>query len=143
MLYYGYLCAQQTNKQGRMTTKTTPNNINQLFIISSFLRSKSFAPIRMQYHISYNAIVLLLSAYLYSVYECKEFNKTQLFKFTGYYNIKRYNYYLNKLIGVKMITQAGERKYTITDLGLQTIQQISDNTDNLLYSFCDKYSIVL
>lgn len=127
-----------------MIQKTTSNNINHNYIISSYLRSKSFAPVRSQYHINYNTIVLLLSAYLYSVYENKEFYKTVLFKFTGYYNIKRFNYYLNKLIDCNMITLAGAKnKYMITDLGIDTVKRISDNTESLLYSFCNKYNIVL
>ena len=46
--------------------------------------------------------------------------------------------------GLMIITQAGNHKlYSMTDLGYQAIQEISDNADRLMYDFCSKYSIEL
>jgi hypothetical protein len=117
--------------------------MNTQSIVSHFIRSKSFAPIRAEYHVCYDAIVCLLGAYLYNRYKYVSFSRHELFKFVGYYNYKNFKYYFGLLVSSGLITQAGAKKYTITDKGIESVNLISDRSDNVISEFCNSYNIVL
>ena len=91
--------------------------------------------------------MVLLYCFLYSVTVKGLFTATDLLNFM--HNLFKFNLtksYLSLLIDSKLliITQVGNHKfYSLTDLGYSAIKEISDNSDKLLYSFCEKYSIVL
>ena len=121
---------------------TTVNPINQSTIIHFLLRSRSYQSIRAKYKINYNCITFLLSCYVYSLYVDEYFNSTRIYKFVHYYQYHLVKRYLDQLISCNLINLSG-RKYSLTDLGLSAIEEISNNNDNVLYSFCSKYNIEL
>jgi predicted transcriptional regulator len=122
---------------------TTAHHINNTAILPLLLRNKSFNPIMKQYGINYNCVTVLLSAYYYNTFVKDKFSITGLYTFINYYNHYRLIGYINKLVSIGLITLAGPRKYKLTPEGIQVIQSISVNMDQILYKFCNDHDIEL
>jgi hypothetical protein len=112
-------------------------------IINLYLRNRTFRAIAGQLKVNYNTLTFLCSAYLYYTYVNKLFSYSAIHLFCGYFNGKVSRYYLNTLVGLDLITQAGNNKYTLSRAGLDTIKAIEDNYNTVLYSFCAKHNINL
>ena len=121
---------------------TTPHFINKETIISFFLRSRCFRSIRAKYKLNYNCIVVLMGCYIYTITIDQYFLKTPLCRFVGYYSLHLFSKYIVILVECNLLTSTG-RKYSLTEDGYSAIAEISDNNDNILYSFCSKYGIEL
>ena len=122
---------------------TTVKGINLFTITTFYIRSQCFRTIRTKHGINYQCITVLLACYLYTISKgVNEFNITPVYKFTSYYAYPLFNRYMSKLLDSNLINLSG-RKYSITELGYSAIQEISDNNNNVLYSFCNKYNIEL
>ena len=63
--------------------------------------------------------------------------------FNGVYDFKRVKKYLGILVNVGLIAQRGVNKYGMTDKGIEAINEISHNSESLIYEFCNKYNLEL
>jgi predicted transcriptional regulator len=134
------------NKQEDTNKKTTLHNINVNAIINLHLRNKTFQPIRKQYPLlNYNCITTLIGIYLFNEVMNKRSNKTNLYLFIRVYNMRMLLRYIDQLLMYSLITQGGKRnnEYKLTDTGLLCITDISNSVTSLVYSFCEKYNIIL
>lgn len=125
---------------------TTSFNHTQSTILLLWLRDKAFRQVAHEYKISYRCVIVLLSCYMYSLVVKDKFTFTAIYRFVKSYKDDMIRVYMNSLISVNMITQAGTgyvKYYVLTQLGIDTIQGIAQRTDQLLYDFCSKYSIEL
>jgi predicted transcriptional regulator len=59
------------------------------------------------------------------------------------YDFNRVKKYIGILVSINLITQVGLNKYSMTDLGVSAIHEISQNSESLIYEFCNKYGIEL
>jgi len=121
---------------------TTPQPVSNVTIMRSFLRSKSYQPIRAKYRLNYNCITFLLGCYLYSVFIDHSFSANKIYRFVTYYQHHLVVRYIGQLVDCNLLASTG-RKYSITKLGCSAVAEISNNNDNNLYMFCSKYSIEL
>ena len=121
---------------------TTATNINTQTILSFVFGAKSTKLIRDQYNINMHVITVLFACYVCSEYISKEISLKSLNSVIGYYNHKRIKVYLSSLVDNNMLTFSG-RKYTLTNQGYKTIEDISNNYDNVIYQFCSKFNIEL
>jgi predicted transcriptional regulator len=133
------------NKHTHMSKKTTYQTVNDNTIISLLLCSKSSALLRRKYRINIHCLTVFLACYVYYKYVQPTFALTSIVNLCTYYNNIRVRKYINILIELGMITQAGPKinHYSLTLAGLDLIADISNNADNVLYSFCNKYNIEL
>jgi len=122
---------------------TTAKQVNNTSILTLLLRNKAFNPIRLQYHINYNCITVLMASYYFTLHVSDSFSITGLYGFINYYNHYRLVKYINSLVSIRLIALAGPRKYKITSEGIQVIQSISVNMDQVLYKFCNDHDIEL
>ena len=114
-----------------------------MIIINLYLRNRTYRPIKLKYNINYNTITFLCSAYLHYIYINKVFSYTGIYLLCGYFNARNSRTFLNKLIDCKMITLAGNRKYTLTDIGLNVIKELEDSYNTVMYKFCSLHNIDL
>ena len=126
-----------------MIQKTASNNINLLSLLSLLLCFQSSRKIRSTYDISTGVIVSLITCYVYMRYVNPLFTINAIRLFNTSYSFYTYKKYFNRLIEIGMMTLAGDHKFTLTDFGLDIIKQISDNSYNIMYDFCQKYNIEL
>jgi predicted transcriptional regulator len=77
----------------------------------------------------------------------REFNTNNIVKLISVYDYNRVKRYLNDLYRCNIIAQARPNKtikyYTLTDLGLSLVAEISNNAEKIMYDFCNKYNISL
>jgi len=77
----------------------------------------------------------------------KPFTRYQLRSFVSYYNGKYIDKYITVLVSRDMISLAGLRSgrqiYSISELGLQVINDLNKSYQEQLYIYCNKYSIEL
>ena len=126
---------------------TTLQQVNTIAIIRLYNRNRSYQSVRQKYGINYNCVAVLLSCYLYSTTVKSLFSFNELYLYIN----KLYNYpllkkHINSLIDCSLvsITQGGRHNlYSLSNSGYSAIQEISQRSDNLLYSFCSKYGIEL
>lgn len=121
---------------------TTVPNINPSLILSFLLAAKSHKVIRDQYKLNLHVIMVLFGCYVYSQYISRDIIKTRLKLMIGYYSDKMISKYLSLLVDNNMLTFSG-RKYTLTNQGYKTIEDISSNYDTVIYNFCSKFNINL
>ena len=141
---FAYICyLWSMNKQAWMIQKTASNNINLQSLLSLLLCFKPSIKIRSIYNINTHTIVVLITCFVYYRYVKPVFTVNAIRQFNSSYNFNRYKHYFVLLLDLKFITLAGINKYTLTDLGLDIIKQISDNSYNIMYEFCQKYNIEL
>ena len=141
---FAYICyLWSMNKQAWMIQKTASNNINTQSLLSLFLCFKSSTKIRSMYDINTHTIVVLITCFIYYKYINQTFSINRIRLFNTSYNYKRVKKYVLILVSKELITLAGVHKYTLTSLGLDIIKQISDNSYNIMYEFCQKYNIEL
>jgi predicted transcriptional regulator len=123
----------------------TPSNINTGIILQYCLMHYCSKRIRDHYKFNPHYITVLMFAYLYTIYKGDDFAYTTLRRFAMYYDHNRLRKYFDGLVSSGIIALAGSKKnrYKLTNLGLSLIQEINDNYDNFLYSFCQDHNIVL
>lgn len=122
---------------------TTYHHINTLNIILFFLRNRSFKEIGFNYKLNYHIITVLVGLYLYAIANGnKGLRITNMVKFLGYYTSAQLHRYLDKLIACNMV-RLDNRLYYITEFGYSAVRSISERSEKLVYSFCDKYGIEL
>lgn len=121
---------------------TTAYNINASLILSFLLAAKSHKPIRDQYRLNLHVITVLLACWVYSEYVSKDIVKTRLKLMIGYYSDKMISKYLSSLVSNDLLTFSG-RFYSLTNQGYKTIEDISNNYDNVIYQFCNTHNIEL
>lgn len=96
-----------------------------------------------EYKISYKAITVLIGLYVCMlIYNNKAIPITRLVKTIGYYS---YNY-THKCIDVlisSLLVEELDNKFIITQRGIDTINLIANNSNELVYLFCNKYNIEL
>ena len=85
----------------------------------------------------------MVACYLYSKYENSLFNQSAIVFYLRVYSSVRIKKYLGILVDIGLITQRGGNKYGMTDLGIQSINEISHNSESLIYEFCNKYNLEL
>ena len=120
----------------------TANNINNGTIVNLLLFGKSTKLVRDQYKLNTHHVTVLIGCYIYVSFIKGSFTITNLRSFVGYYSLHRLRGYLDRLVSIDMLTFSG-RKYTLTNQGYKTIQDISNNYDNVIYLFCNKFNINL
>lgn len=130
------------NKQRQENEMTTYAHIDISTIVHSFIRSQCYRTVRARHKISYNCITVLLGCYLFTLYQGRTFKLTPLSKFVGYYSYHLFVKYINRLVSNDLLISSG-REYSITELGYSAVAEISNNNDNILYTFCSKYNIEL
>jgi predicted transcriptional regulator len=134
---------QSTNKQKGAKQMTTYTHIDISTIINIFHRSRAYKSIKAKYvYLSYDCITVLIAVYLLTKIRGQGVTKTAIFKFTQYYKYHLCYKYICRLVDYDLLNFSG-RNYTLTDRGMNAVAEISNNVNNLLYSFCDKYNVEL
>lgn len=104
-------------------------------------------PIRKQYNLSFNLLLCLIGIYLYSKLVNDNFSRTAIKDFIHYYNNKSiYRYfeiYLSKGLIVTSYNRGKFVYYKLTESAISIINEIPGNYDKVLYTFCNKYNVVL
>jgi flavorubredoxin len=104
-------------------------------------------PIKVKYMISTNSVMVLNGSYVLYRATNQPFTRRQLRDFCKYYNNRKIDYYISVLIDKEMIALAGVKAtrqlYTISELGIQVINELVKSYDEQLYLFCSKYNIEL
>jgi hypothetical protein len=115
--------------------------------IYKLLSYKASKAIRVKHHLNSHNVLVLSACYIYAKYIKKTFTINGIILLVGYYSPQRLRLYFNRLIELNLIALAGEAtrkpQYAITKGGIDTINQINKNNDELVTSFCNKYNIVL
>jgi predicted transcriptional regulator len=132
-----------TNKRRQVAGATISGNININILLSLHLCFRSTLPVRTQYHLNTLHVVILVSCYLYCKYVNPSFNVTQIAKFNTSFNYNKTKRYIQDLVSSDILTLARLNEFTLTDKGVQIIQEISDSSYNVIYEFCNKYSLEL
>lgn len=121
---------------------TTANSINNGTMINLLLFGKSSKLIRDQYKLNTHHVTVLMGCYMYVSFVKGSFTISNIRSFIGYYSLYRLRGYLDKLVSIDLLTFSG-RKYTLTNQGYKTIENISNNYDKVIYQFCNKFNIEL
>jgi len=121
---------------------------NTNIILYILLNYKSSIAVRQRYKLNTHHMTALASCYIYYKYVNNIFAVNSVASVTRSYSHKRMKRYINDLIGCGLITQAGMsgtkiNKYTITQVGLNVINELSNKADQIIYDFCRKYNIEL
>jgi hypothetical protein len=113
--------------------------------IYKMLIYKASKELRVKHGINTHHVLVLSACYICSKHIRRTFAPTFILKFLGYYGLKRFMFYFNRLVELNFIALAGEpvKHYAMTKEGINIINQINKNNDELVYSFCNKYNIVL
>jgi hypothetical protein len=121
----------------------TYGNINTFNIILLFLRNRSFKEIGFTYKLNYHVVTVLIGLYLYSFLHANHGTLiTHLVKFLGYYTSAQLHRYLDKLIACNMV-KLDNRLYYLTEFGFSAVRSISERSEALVYSFCNKHGLEL
>jgi predicted transcriptional regulator len=115
--------------------------------IYKLLSYKASKQTRIKYGMNSHNVLVLSACYIYTKYINKSFTINAIIVLVGYYSPQRLKVYFDRLIECKLIALAGERGkkpvYSITQLGIDTINQINKNNEDMILTFCNKYNIVL
>lgn len=115
--------------------------------IYQLLSYKASKETRVKYHLNSHNLLVLSGCYVYSKYIKRTFSINAIIILLGYYSPQRLRFYFNRLIELNFISLAGETnnrpQYTMTKEGIDIIDQINTNNDNLVCSFCNKHNIIL
>jgi predicted transcriptional regulator len=131
------------NKQNDKNEKTPHNFINIHSILSIYFTFKQSRDIRQRFNINPHSIVVLVMCYVYSNYVKSLFTIGAIYSFNNTYNYNRLKKYIGILVDINLITQSGINKYSMTDLGISAIHEISQKSESLIYEFCNRYGIEL
>ncbi len=131
------------NKQGDDIKKNTPRYQNDITLLYIHYIYKSSQSVRRKYKLNTHAITILVACYLYSKYENSLFNQSAIVFYLRVYSSVRIKKYLGILVDIGLITQRCVNKYSLTDSGIQAINEISHNSESLIYEFCSKYNLEL
>ena len=131
------------NKRQTTTTKTPYTNTFNHSLLSTLYAFRSSRSIRNKYNINVHSISVLIACYYYSVAVNPVFSVNQLSIFYTIYSYYRTKKYLILLDSIGLITQRGLNKYSMTDSGIAAINEISHNSESLIYEFCNKYNLEL
>lgn len=130
------------NKQRKEDKKTAHNGHNILPLLYIHYIYKSSRSVRDQYELNTHAITILVACYLYSCFVNSLFCHSHIRMYLGVYNSEKIKRYLLLLVDKGLLTQSGT-KFSMTDTGIQAIEEISQNSESLIYEFCSKYGIEL
>jgi len=127
---------------------STPKHTTNLYYLLVFrLLFQILRPVRLKYHISINAVLILNSCYLYDKLVRHEFYKTDIYKFTRYFNMNRITHYISVLTLGGFISPVNPDqpnvKYILTSLGAECINEIDQYYNSELYAFSNKYHLDL
>jgi predicted transcriptional regulator len=122
------------------TPYTTTHNPALLYIHFIYKSSQS---VRRQYELNTHAITILVACYLYSKYENVLFNQSAIVYYLNVYSSVRVKKYLRILVECSLLTQPVLNKYSLTNKGIESINEISHNSESLIYEFCNKYDLEL
>jgi len=111
-------------------------------IVRMLLTHKASKQTRDRYKLNTHHITVLLGCYVYCKNVKSSFALYPIRAFISFYSHYRLVNYINRLVSIGMITLAGAR-YSISSLGVQAVEEIADNSNSNLYSFCSKYNIEL
>jgi len=104
-------------------------------------------PLRGKYKLSTNCLLILHGACVYDSIHHKPFTRTQLLQFVKYFDNVRIGKYMTVLIGLGYFKESdiykSHQRYCVSPLGNQVIQELNESYNNVLYSFCDQYGIIL
>jgi hypothetical protein len=127
------------------TVKNTSTNLYYLIVFR--LLFQILKPIRLKYKLSINAILILNSCYLYTKLVKDQFYKTDILKFTKYFNSIKINVYIDVLTLGGFISPVNpdqpKIKYILTSLGYECINEIDQYYNSELYEFSNKYNLDL
>jgi len=126
-----------------MTQKTTPANTIIIPLLYHTLLIKASKVLRHKYDISTGALTVLVYAYFHACYISPLFTIRSLYSLVESYNYNRLSYYINKLVlnGILCTHSVQTNKYMLTSLGIEIIEQMSKETELLLYEWSNRYNI--
>jgi hypothetical protein len=123
---------------------TTFKQTNTFTTISLLLTGKASKQVRLIHKLDIHCITVLVACYLLRQYVKPLYTLSDIQSFVTYYNGKRMRYYINKLVSCDLLSIDNlSRKYYITDSGIDNVISIDNRLNDLVYSFCSKYSIEL
>lgn len=131
------------NKQEREIKKTASPNVNYNTLLSIFFAFRSSRSIRNKYNLNVYCISILVSCYVYSISVKSVFSINNIVLFYTVYSYYRVKKYLVQLCSIDLMTLVGSNKYTLTDKGISAIEEISQNSESLIYEYCSRYGIEL
>lgn len=130
-----------------MNETTAHHLIDSHSILSILISYRCSKSVRQLYKYNTHHITILIGCYLYYMHTNREFNTNNIVKLISVYDYNRVKRYLNDLYRCNIIAQARPNKtikyYTLTDLGLSLVAEISNNAEKIMYDFCNKYNISL
>ena len=123
---------------------TTCNTINNNTLLCTMLLGRASKQARVRYELDMYCMTVLYSCCIYGKYIKPLFTVTDIRSFVTYYNNGRIKIYINRLVNCSLLSiDSSTGKYFITQLGIDSIIEVSNNLDQLIYSFCGKYNIEL
>lgn len=144
------------NKQAEENKTNTLQTIDTLSLLSTKIDAihiiytnifRLLKPIRRKYRLTINAIIVLNGCYLIHIYKGSLFSVYSLYKFVGYYNRPKLQYYINHLCENGYIIQSDQIKnilyYRITDKGIEVMREFNNTYNSVLCSFLSNNGISL
>jgi len=131
------------NKRQGATIKTPYHNQPIHTLLSIFFAFKTSKSVRRKYNINVHCISVLVACYLYTITVNPLFGINKVALYYGVYSYYVVKKYFIVLESIGLITQRGVNKYSMTDKGIDAINEISHNSESLIYEFCNKYNLEL
>jgi hypothetical protein len=102
-------------------------------------------PIRKNFNLTINEIIILNGMMLYNKYIGSSFSYSAILRFVGYFNDKKMRYYFGSLQEKGCIVFSdvlnGAKRYRLTEKGIEAISHMEESYDKALYEFLNNYGI--
>ena len=131
------------NKQEDGIKKTTYPDQSIHTLLSIFYSFKTSKSVRRKYNINVHCISVLVACHLYSITVNPLFGINKIALYYGVYSYYVVKKYIVQLCSIGLIAQRGTNKYTLTDSGIEAMGEISQQSESLIYEFCNKYNLEL
>lgn len=123
---------------------TACHTINNNTLLCTMLMGKASKQARIRHNLDMYSMTVLYSCYIYGKYIKPLFTVSDIRLFVTYYNNRRIKVYINRLVSNDLLSIDNlSGKYHITQLGIDSVIEVCNNFDRLVYSFCSKYNIEL
>ena len=103
--------------------------------------------VRRKYKISFNLLYVLIGCYSYTTLVNKQFSFTSIVNIVRIYNSVRLRKYFDILNNLGLVYQSSNKGsikyYSLSDKGIDMINEIIKEYNRCLYEFCNKYNVDL
>jgi predicted transcriptional regulator len=128
-----------------MTTTKDLNIFYSLYIL--LLSYDATKPTRRKYKISFNLLYTLIGCHCYTTLVKDKFSFTSIHTIVRIYDNKRLHKYFTILEDLGLVYQSSNKGtikyYSLSDKGINMINEIIREYNRCLYEFSNKYNVVL